>query len=326
MASATLQNSKFFMRLLVNKSIQGIPCVNHLSRKFTLTHNQQIINTSPINIVPRFGIKQLNNYSCNLQSNYQTKKNILKSTSDNNYKCYNEKRFLTTNKRKKEVVEEEFEEEEFEEEEEEEFEEEEEEEFEEEEEEEFEEEEEEEEDDKQRRRKKSDSNSKVKPQLTPEKLQLLNPKSQKRYKQSQSMMRYEQERKMLLERLKEMREKTKSSKPKEPSIRQLQLAEKLRRVLQTMLYGGVNRTFNYLTYQTGFTIFDVRMSPDLRVAKIFWGSSFGDASLVERMLSNSSKKLRFELTQKMNLSISPQLFFKRVVGPVKPNPITKKKK
>src|SRR5690349_2182574 len=50
MASATLQNSKFFMRLLVNKSIQRIPLVNQLSQKFTVTHNQQITNTSPINI------------------------------------------------------------------------------------------------------------------------------------------------------------------------------------------------------------------------------------------------------------------------------------
>jgi len=101
------------MRLLVNKSIQRIPLVNHLSRKFTVNQNQQIINTSPINKVPYFGIRQLHNYSCNLLSNYQSKKkNILKNSYDNNYQCYHEKRFLTTNKRKKEVVEEEADEEE----------------------------------------------------------------------------------------------------------------------------------------------------------------------------------------------------------------------
>jgi len=93
------------------------------------------------------------------------------------------------------------------------------------------------------------------------------------------------------------------------SSRQLKAGELIKRTLAEIFYAG--KIFDKDLINTSVTITEVRISPDLKIAKIYvfpLGGSL-DRNVFMDSLQKLSFNLRLMLTKKINLKYSPQLSF-----------------
>lgn len=93
------------------------------------------------------------------------------------------------------------------------------------------------------------------------------------------------------------------------SNRQLKTGELIKRTLVKILYSEI--IFDKNLADISITVSEVRMSPDLKIAKIYvypFGG-FIEKDLFMQLLTNQVNNLRFLLTKKIKLKYSPELMF-----------------
>jgi ribosome-binding factor A len=93
------------------------------------------------------------------------------------------------------------------------------------------------------------------------------------------------------------------------SSRQLKAGELIKRTLAEIFYSG--KIFDKDLANISITISEVRISPDLRVAKIYVSPLGGllDKDIFIELLKKQAYNLRFLLTKKIHLKYSPELVF-----------------
>ncbi|KKB96345.1 Ribosome-binding factor A [Candidatus Arcanobacter lacustris] len=93
------------------------------------------------------------------------------------------------------------------------------------------------------------------------------------------------------------------------SSRQLKAGELIKRTLAEIFYSG--KIFDKDLANVSITISEVRISPDLRVAKVYVSPLGGllNKDLFMESLSKQAHNLRYLLTQKVRLKYSPELVF-----------------
>ncbi|MBN1783501.1 MAG: ribosome-binding factor A [Alphaproteobacteria bacterium] len=91
---------------------------------------------------------------------------------------------------------------------------------------------------------------------------------------------------------------------KEMTQRQLQVAEKIRRILSELWP-------SFDTFLPPVSLVEVQISPDLKNATIFYMANNGmEKAELEKQLKESVKHIRYELANRLNLRVVPRLQFR----------------
>lgn len=94
---------------------------------------------------------------------------------------------------------------------------------------------------------------------------------------------------------------------KAPSNRQLKVSEELKKQVSALLLKG--DLYHPIIEDVIISITEVRISPDLRIATIFFTHMGGDAKKILQLFNASSSHIRHILAKSINLRFMPELRF-----------------